>query len=147
MHSFITKSEKETLRLAADFARQLKGGEIIGLIGELGSGKTVFAKGLGKGLGIKKTITSPTFNIMKLYDAPKKRRGRIRYLCHIDAYRIDASGLEAVGAWDFLGKADVVAVIEWANLIKNALAPEKTALILFKAGQGLAENTRMLEFK
>ncbi|MBU1180367.1 tRNA (adenosine(37)-N6)-threonylcarbamoyltransferase complex ATPase subunit type 1 TsaE, partial [Patescibacteria group bacterium] len=66
-----TKNEKETQKIALDFAKELRGGEMILLYGDLGAGKTVFVKGLAKALGIVETVKSPTFNILKCYDIPK----------------------------------------------------------------------------
>ena len=81
-----TKSVKETMKLGRSIARQLTGGEVIALLGSLGSGKTILTKGIAKGLGIREIITSPTFVLMKVY--PVKRE-KIHCFCHIDAYRLD----------------------------------------------------------
>ena len=89
-----TNNEQATFDFAKDFAGKLKGGEIIGLIGELGAGKTVFAKGLAAGLGIKEIITSPTFVLMKIYPVTNKKN--IKQLVHVDAYRV-ARGEELTG--------------------------------------------------
>lgn len=121
---FISNSEQQTFAFAKKFATTLKGGEIIGLIGDLGAGKTVFAKGLAAGLGVKKTITSPTFTLMKIYDV---KRPAIKRLVHIDAYRIkSARDLTAIGADEYFGKEDTVAIIEWADKIKKI--PQKINL-------------------
>ena len=61
-----SNSPDETIELGRNLGSQLKGGEVVGLIGELGAGKTVFVKGLAAGLGIEKNITSPTFMLMKI---------------------------------------------------------------------------------
>ena len=68
----ITLSEQETYDFAKEYAKKLKGGEIIGLIGELGAGKTIFTKGLATGLGIERTVTSPTFIILNTYPVNRK---------------------------------------------------------------------------
>jgi tRNA threonylcarbamoyladenosine biosynthesis protein TsaE len=95
MKKIITKSEKETFELGKNFSEKLKGGEVIGLIGELGAGKTVFTKGLGKGLKIKEVISSPTFVLMKIY---KTKNKNIKSLIHIDAYRLQSEkDLEIIG--------------------------------------------------
>ncbi len=126
MKKIVTKSEKETLDLGKKLAKGLKGGEVIGLQGELGAGKTVLVRGLAKGLGIKKNITSPTFLLMRVY--PVKRHKTIKQLCHIDAYRISGlKDLEAVGVYDYSGKKDVVCVIEWIEKL-----PELAKLKNFK---------------
>ena len=64
MKIFTSQSEKQTLGFAKNLAKTLKGGEVIGLIGDLGVGKTVFARGLARGLGIKRKINSPTFVLL-----------------------------------------------------------------------------------
>lgn len=115
----ITKSEKETIALGQKIASQLKGGEIIALIGELGSGKTTLIKGIAQGLGIKKIITSPSFVLMKIY--PIKSKG-IKQLVHIDCYRIKKpQEISAIGALEYFGQKDTVVVIEWADKIKKIL--------------------------
>lgn len=115
----ITKSEKETFEFARKFAKTLKGGEIIGLIGDLGAGKTVFVKGLAAGLGVKQTVNSPTFVLMKIYPVPKHKT--IKTLCHIDAYRIkNADELTAIGANEYFDKKNVITIIEWTDKIKFA---------------------------
>jgi len=70
---YITASEKETFNLGKTLAKKLKGGEIIGLNGNLGAGKTILAKGIAKGLGIKQNITSPTFILMKIYQVKNRK--------------------------------------------------------------------------
>jgi len=135
----ITKSEKQTLNLGKNFVLDLKGGEVIGLIGELGAGKTVFIKGLAQGLNIKNIITSPTFVLMKVY----KAKGLIKHFCHVDAYRLkSARDLIDIGIKDYLNKKDAVTVIEWADQVKNILPKDK---ILVKIRFGKKENQRIFE--
>ena len=124
---FITHSEKETFNFSKNFSKKITGGLVLGLTGNLGAGKTVFTKGIALGLGIKKTITSPTFVLMKVY--PVKRRRQIKFLVHIDAYRIkSARDLAAIGAAEYLDRPDTVTVIEWADKIKKIL-PKQARLI------------------
>jgi tRNA threonylcarbamoyladenosine biosynthesis protein TsaE len=136
----ITYSEKETFAFAKKFAAGLKGGEVIGLVGDLGAGKTIFAKGLAAGLGVKNTINSPTFVLMKVYQChsrhalhpPKntkqhdstvlKRKSKITKFVHVDAYRIKkADELSAIGLEEYFNRPDTVVVIEWADKIKKIL--------------------------
>jgi len=124
---FLSTSEKQTLSFAKKFSKNLAGGRILGLIGNLGAGKTVFTKGLALGLGIKKNINSPTFVLMKVY--PIKKHRQIKLLIHIDAYRIkSAQDLIAIGAAEYFNRPDVITIIEWADKIKKIL-PKKTKLI------------------
>lgn len=103
----ITHSENETCALASELASKLKGGEVVLLNGRLGAGKTAFTKGLAKALGIEKSVTSPTFTIMKEYC------GRLK-LCHFDMYRIgDESETEELGLTEYLYGDGTVCVIEW----------------------------------
>lgn len=121
----VSNSEKDTFRLARDVAKKLKGGEILGLVGELGAGKTAFAKGLAKALKIKKTVTSPTFVLMKVYPVGLKG-SKIKQLVHIDAYRLStAEDILAIGAGEYFRRSDTVMLIEWADRIKYIL-PAKT---------------------
>ncbi|MCS7192316.1 MAG: tRNA (adenosine(37)-N6)-threonylcarbamoyltransferase complex ATPase subunit type 1 TsaE [Armatimonadetes bacterium] len=120
-----TKSGNETKKLAMDLAKMLSGGEVICLSGELGSGKTTFVQGLAEGLGITMPIISPTFTIVREYI------GRL-LLFHVDAYRL--SNLSAkdiqrqIGLLDYMERGGVV-VIEWADLISDALPPERLEII------------------
>ncbi len=124
----ITNSEEQTFGLAKEFAKTFKGGEIIGLTGNLGAGKTIFTKGLAAGLGIKQTVNSPTFVLMKVYQI-RHPKSDIRELIHIDAYRIKSGqDIIAVGAQEYFNRDDVVTVIEWADKIKKIL-PKKTRYI------------------
>lgn len=132
MEKIITKIEKETFELAKKMSSKLQGGEIIALNGELGAGKTIFTKGLADGLGVKKTITSPTFVIMKVYGGIRNQesgQAGIRQLVHIDAYRLQSGAdLEAIGALDYFERKDTVTVVEWAERIENIL-PKKVKSI------------------
>lgn len=117
MKTIITNSEKETIEFAKNFTKSLKGSEIIGLSGDLGAGKTIFTKGLAKGLGVKQTITSPTFVLMKVYPITK-RGSKIKQLVHIDAYRLEPNtDISEIGIEEYLGQKDVVVVIEWPEKI------------------------------
>lgn len=120
---FFSTSEKQTLNFAKKFSQYLAGGQVLGLIGNLGAGKTIFTKGLAIGLGIKKNITSPTFVLMKIYSV---KSPKIKFLVHIDAYRIkSARDLIAIGADEYFSRPDTITIIEWADKIKSIL-PKKT---------------------
>lgn len=115
--TFISKSENETILIAKRFSKKLRGGEVLALNGELGAGKTIFVKGLAKGLNIEELITSPTFTILNFY------KGRLE-LCHFDMYRInEVSEAFETGISEHL-QSKGVCVIEWAEKIKELL-PEK----------------------
>ena len=130
----ITNSEKQTFNFAKKYAKQLKGGDIIGLIGDLGAGKTIFTKGLANGLGVKETITSPTFIIMKVYEIknPSAVADEIRNLTHIDTYRIkNEQDIISIGADEYFKRNDTITIIEWADKIRKIL-PKKTKIIKIK---------------
>ncbi len=136
----VSHSEKETQKLAVNFAKTLKGGETIGLIGDLGAGKTAFVKGMAKGLAIKKVITSPTFVVMKVY--PVKHE-TVKYFVHVDAYRVkNAASLTGIGLEDYIKSNNSVVVIEWADLVKGIL-PKDKILIHFNH---IANNQREIKF-
>lgn len=136
-----TKSERETFDFGKKLVKKLKGGDVVGLIGELGSGKTILIKGIANGLKIKKTITSPTFVLMKIYKT--KTKNKIKYLCHVDAYRVkNGAELINIGIGDWLGKKNVLTVIEWAEKGKDIL-PKKSLIIRIKFGK--RKNERKIE--
>lgn len=111
----ITRSTEETYALAQKIAQELNGGEVILLNGTLGAGKTTFTKGLALALGVKKTVVSPTFTIIKEYEGEKL------HLYHIDMYRLeDDDELEELGVEE-LYREDSVVVIEWnrATILPN----------------------------
>jgi len=101
---------------------------IIGLVGQLGTGKTTFVQGLGKGLGIKQKIISPSFVIIRKYKIPGK--SRFSYFYHIDCYRIlKPKEILELGFEKILEENSVIA-IEWAEKIKKIL-PKHTLWMNF----------------
>lgn len=111
----LSESAESTFALGERLAESLVGGEVILLNGPLGAGKTVFVKGLARGLGITETVTSPTYALMNEY------RGRLR-LCHFDVYRLGSGGEACeAGLTSYFGEADAVCCIEWADNIASVL--------------------------
>lgn len=131
-YKITTHSEFETIELAQNFESEKFPNMVICLDGELGSGKTVFVKGLGNALGITESITSPTFTIIKEY-----MDGEMP-LYHMDVYRLDGN-TEGVNIEEYYNKNGIV-VIEWAKTIKPIL-PEERLEISFKI---IDENKRLL---
>ena len=112
MERVITKSREETERFAEQFAKTLRAGDVVLLDGDMGAGKTVFAKGVAKGLGIEEEVTSPTYAYMNDYD------GR---LFHYDCYRIESiEQAERLGLADYFDMAGIC-LIEWSQNIKELL--------------------------
>lgn len=130
-YKITTRSERETIEIAQNFESEKFPNMIICLDGELGSGKTIFAKGIANALGINETITSPTFTIIKEYNGELP-------LYHMDVYRLDGN-TEGVGIEEYFTKGGVV-VIEWAETIKDILPSERLD-IKFKI---VDENKRLL---
>lgn len=118
-------SEDETYQFACSLGEEAKPGEIYCLDGDLGVGKTVFAKGFAAGLSIEEPVTSPTFNIVREYDG-----GRLP-LYHFDVYRIaDPDEMYAIGYEDyFFGEG--VCLIEWSELI-DELIPENARRVVIE---------------
>ena len=122
MKTFEILSEAEMRTFAGKVADSLKPGDVVALIGDLGTGKTTLTKYIAAALGVKETVTSPTFNIVKEYHS-----GRLP-LYHFDVYRIGSSeDMFEIGCEEYFF-GDGVSVIEWADLIEEIL-PENTTYI------------------
>ena len=163
---FLTKSDKETMKIGAKFAKTLRGGEVVLLVGDLGAGKTTFVKGVAAALGVKKVVNSPTFVIMKIYKTseplrPAYRMGRqahgdrfaVKNLVHIDAYRgIDLGELANIGALEYFGKPDSVCFVEWGKFLgeyfekgdREAGEGVRVVEVVFK---NISENERLIEIE
>lgn len=126
------------MELGEKLAKRLSRGDVVALYGDLGSGKTTFTKGVGRGLGIKDSrhINSPTFVLIKEYEAKLP-------VYHIDLYRLDnLKDIEDIGIEEYI-YGDGVAIIEWAEKIENIL-PEKHISARFKIK---GENKREIEIE
>ena len=122
------KGEGEMRELGLEIARNAEAGDVIALIGDLGTGKTTLTKYIAEGLGIEGTISSPTFTIVKEY-----KTGRLP-LYHFDVYRLgDGEELLDIGAEEFL-YGDGVCVIEWADIVADVL-PENAIAIEITYGE------------
>ena len=114
---WISKSEEESYQLAFRLGQEAKKGEIYCLEGDLGVGKTVFAKGFAKGLGVSENVDSPTFTIVKEYQGREK-------LYHFDLYRIiDPEELWEIGFQDMLS-GEGIALMEWASQVREDIPSE-----------------------
>ena len=133
MSVFISKSREDTENFACKYAKTLQRGDVVLLDGDMGAGKTVFAKGVAKGLGIKEEVTSPTYAYMNDYD------GR---LFHYDCYRIETpEQAERLGLADYFDMGGVC-LVEWAQNIAPLL-PRTVKRVRIKK---LSENEREIEF-
>ena len=118
----VSHSAEQTRRLGSRLAELLEGGEVICLVGDLGTGKTCLVQGIGAGLDVKDRITSPTFTLINEY-----RGGRLT-LYHVDLYRVvDAKAALAFGLDDYLYGQGVCA-IEWAERVRGVW-PEELLLV------------------
>ena len=134
--NYITNSDLESIKLGRKFSNNLKQGTIVGLNGEIGSGKTTFIKGILEGLNYKHDVTSPTFTLINEYDADLK-------VIHIDFYRE-----ENIERWKNMGFEEIlynndVILIEWSNLIPDLL-PKDILILNFKH---IKENKRKIYLK
>lgn len=138
MERLIIRNEKETREFGLKLAEQLKPGDVVALVGDLGTGKTALSKYIAEGLGVKQMITSPTFTIVQEY-----HDGRLP-LYHFDVYRVnDVEDMYEIGCEEyFYGKG--VCIVEWADLIEEVL-PEELIYISIQYGEN--EGERIYDIK
>ena len=140
---FITNSPEETEALGAALAERLSPGTVIAYRGDLGAGKTAFTRGLARGLGVKESVTSPTYTIVNEYLGGKMP------LFHFDMYRLgSADELFDIGWEDYLERGGVCAV-EWSENVEDAMErpivitisrlDEDTRKIVIEGGENLAD--------
>ena len=133
MKKVITKTREETEAFACEYAKTLQAGDVVLLDGDMGAVKTVFSKGVARGLGIEEEVTSPTYAYMNDYD------GR---LFHYDCYRIESiEQAENLGLADYFDMGGIC-LIEWAKNIA-ALLPRKVKRVVIRK---LGENEREIEY-
>jgi len=130
-----TTSADDTEKVAERIGHNLKGGETIELVGDLGGGKTTFVRGLARGLGSSDQVSSPTFKISNEY------HGRNLVLNHFDLYRLGEAGIISNELAEIIDDQQAVLVIEWADAVKNIL-PVKRLVINFVPK---SENVRQLK--
>lgn len=136
---FIVDSVEKTISIGTEIGKNANEGDIICLIGDLGTGKTHITKGIAKGLDVDDHITSPTFNIVNEYD------GRLK-LYHFDVYRVnDPDEIEAIGFDEYIF-GDGVSIIEWANYIEE-LIPEDHLRITIEKLPDMGVNFRKISIK
>lgn len=142
----ITCSARETEEFGKKLAASLTAPVVLGLVGDLGAGKTQFVKGLALGLGIRAHIASPTFVLLKIYKI-KNHQSSIHSLIHIDCYRLgNPSELLELGFAEFMHNKNSLIVIEWADKIKDIL-PKNTLWIKFSYGKKLEERIIIINSK
>ena len=132
MSIFLSNSPAETQSFAKEYAKTLRAGDIVLLDGDMGAGKTAFAKGVAEGLGIDEEVTSPTYAYMNDYD------GR---LFHYDCYRIESvEQAETLGLADYFDMGGIC-LIEWSQNIAPLLPKTVKRVIIKKLGENCREIT------
>ncbi len=132
MQIFESFDEQQTFEFGQQIGREAQPGSVYCLVGNLGTGKTIMAKGLASGLGIDEDIVSPTFTIVQEY------QGRLPFY-HFDIYRImDEDELFEIG-WDEYVNGNGVCLVEWADQVPEAIPPEAIWLTIEKdLSQGIS---------
>lgn len=126
------KNEHDTEEFGMKLASSLEPGDIVALIGDLGTGKTTLTKYIAKGLGVTENIDSPTFNIVK------EHKSGIIPLFHFDVYRLSSGDeLLDIGADEYF-YSDGVCIIEWADIVADVV-PEKAKVIFIEYGEKQGE--------
>lgn len=119
--SVVSPSPEWTESYAARLASRCAGGTVLALYGNLGAGKSVFARGFAHGLGITEPVTSPTFALVQEYPCPDGRM-----FVHADMYRInDPLGIAGTGLEEHLFAPNTITLVEWAERIEDALQPDR----------------------
>lgn len=136
---FFVKNIEQTMTIGRQIGKLANPGDVICLIGDLGTGKTHLTKGIAEGLDIHEHITSPTFNIVNEYD------GKLKFY-HFDVYRVnDPDEIAAIGFDEYIF-SDGVSVIEWANYIEE-LIPDEHLTITIEKVNNENENLRKITLK
>ncbi len=121
----ISNSPAETVKIAEKVAQRIREGSVIALIGELGAGKTLFVQTIARTLGVESNVTSPTFNLMNVYEG-------ICPIVHFDLYRLqNEEDLDEIGFYEYVESEEGIVLIEWADRFPDAL-PENYILITFE---------------
>lgn len=139
----ISKSEKETISAGKKFAESIKPGEVIGLKGNLGSGKTQFVKGISSYFKVKDIVNSPTFLIVNQYEGSCPDTGKNLTINHFDLYRLKfKEELETIGFEDYINEKSIC-LIEWCELAEEFLG-EKFREVIFDFGE--KDTERIIKF-
>ena len=135
MFTVTTSSPEETRKIGEALGRLLAPGDVVGLIGDLGAGKTVFAQGVALGIGAKGRVTSPTFTLIH------EHMGRIP-LYHVDVYRLRTlDDVESIGIEDYL-YGDGAVVLEWADQVLSILPEDRLDIVIERPDRDGDDNVR-----
>lgn len=139
MRELIIRNENDTKNFAFEMAKDLKAGDVVALVGDLGTGKTTLTQYLAQALGIEEYITSPTFNIVSEYHS-----GRLP-LYHFDVYRLcDIEDMYEIGYEEYFF-GDGVSIVEWADMVEE-LIPESAKIIFIDYGSNEGERIYRCSF-
>lgn len=133
-HEIISTSSEQTVNLGQAIGARLRGGEVITLVSDLGGGKTTITKGIVKGAGSIEIVSSPTFTISKEYQCPKF------VIKHYDFYRLSDAGIIAMELSEGFDIANVVTLIEWANVVEAVLPTDSITIDL----KNISDEKRMI---
>ncbi|MBI4677375.1 MAG: tRNA (adenosine(37)-N6)-threonylcarbamoyltransferase complex ATPase subunit type 1 TsaE [Elusimicrobia bacterium] len=133
-----SKGAEQTRAIGRRLGRSLRGGDVVLLVGDLGSGKTTFTQGIARGAGFGGRVASPTFVLVRVYRAP------VWTLYHIDFYRVAEDQTRDIGIEDYVGDPNGICVVEWPAAGKGYL-PNARLEVRFSYGR--AENERALSIK
>lgn len=137
-YAWRTTGVEETIELGRKLGALLRAGDVLILTGDLGAGKTQLTKGIASGMGVADDVTSPTFNILMVYE------GADLPLYHFDLYRLeDASELEDTGIYDLLG-GDGPCVIEWGEQFADEIGDERLDVFITRLDDELATDRESL---
>ncbi len=142
MRKVIIKNLKELEAFAGEFAKSLRGGDVVGLVGDLGAGKTTLTQMLAKQLGVEEAVKSPTFILMQVFatGAKAKKRGVAR-ICHVDAYRLESwKELTTIGFEEYSGDASTVTLVEWADRVPEIHSSKSYVELTFGFASGEARS-------
>jgi tRNA threonylcarbamoyladenosine biosynthesis protein TsaE len=127
VYRFYANGPEDTEKLAQELAVFLEGGTVLALDGDLGAGKTTFSQAIARAIGVKDTVNSPTFTIIKEYE------GRILPLYHMDVYRITEPEAEELGLDEYFYGAGLT-IVEWASRIETILPTERLSIYIENRG-------------
>lgn len=134
---YIVRSLEEMNRFATELGKRCDGGEVLELVGDVGTGKTTFTKGLASGLGVTDDVQSPSFTISRVYEARDELE-----LHHYDLYRLTEPGIAQYDIAESVADPKAVTVIEWGETVHGVLPANRT-VINFRYGD--AETERHIE--
>lgn len=125
-----------------NMAKRGKHALILGLVGELGAGKTTFVQGFIKTFGVKHRIVSPSFLIFRVYPIPRSARTAYKRIYHVDCYRVhNTKELDAIGFKEIIKNSENIVLVEWADKIKEVLSK---GVIWLKFHHGHKLNERVI---